>query len=550
MDKYRYRHHVGETGFEARFATEKEIKRSLSPVDFSKKLEKENAGGIPFLSDTKKVYVDGADAHTLILGSTGSMKSRCLILPGIYTLGYAGENMVIADPKGELFDKTSGYLKSQNYKIHVLNLRDMENSDCWNPLQEAYKLFHDGESEAAVNEMNDFISTLYAEMKATSKDVFWPTSAMQLATGLAEIMLRLAKSSDECNPASLSGMVSYVLPCGRGEYDMPPFNEKILKNIKEGTSLSINLTPTLTMSAQVTLDGIKSNTTAGFEPFTKSALLMALSSRSTFDIHDFAKPNEKHVVYLITPDENTTYHFFAAAFVKQLYGAMIRDSANLPGQTLPKRLNFVLDEFANMPRIENMPSMITAARSRNMRFYLVVQSNNQLKSQYDRDAETIKTNCLNWVYLASKEDELIKQVMDIAGENNGRPLISYQELSSMRKVDERIHPNHGGADALLLLNREKPFMSFLPDVSRYKQFASIPPVELPKLKKEYKVFSIKTRVLSSNVTNEELKEALTRNYPKKEKIAKVAPNPQMDNSKNTDIDQEFNDLLKKLKGNK
>lgn len=41
---------------------------------------------------------------------------------------------VFTDPKGELYDKTAGFLKKNGYEIKVLNLVNPENSDGYNPL--------------------------------------------------------------------------------------------------------------------------------------------------------------------------------------------------------------------------------------------------------------------------------------------------------------------------------------------------------------------------------------------------------------------------------
>ena len=77
---------------------------------------------------------------------------------------------------------------------------------------------------------------------------------------------------------------------------------------------------------------------------------------------------------------------------------------------LPVRVNFILDEFCNLPAIPDMPAMISAARSRNMRFFLVAQSKHQLLRKYGEDADTIKGNCDNWVFLTSKELDLLEEI--------------------------------------------------------------------------------------------------------------------------------------------
>ena len=497
---YRFLNYVGDSAFENRFATADEMKFALSRINISDAEGPDiPTGGMPFLSDTKIIYGDTQDYHTLVLGSTGSMKSRTLILPTIFTLGLAGENMVIADPKGELYAFTAGYLAKRGYIINVVNLRDMKHSDCWNPLGEAWTLFHEGKEEEGLNLAFELINSLTSRVSDT-KSPSWAIAAKQLLNGLVEVMIRGARSVEECNAGSLSTLLDRVKiadqdPSRSFDDDGRSFLE-FVNALPEGCSVKNNLfsAVNMTRTATTTLAGVLDVAYGAVSPFTTSSSLMALTSHNTFDIHHLARADEKHVIFLIVPDEDTTYHFIATSFIKQLYNAMIKEAFKIPNGMLPRRLNYILDEFANLPKIPDMPSMITAARSRNMRFFLVVQSNNQLRSTYRDDAETIKTNCLNWVYLPTKEDELIQQVqrlVGVRGNGSNEPLMSYRELGAMRKV---IGPL-GGAEALILMHRARPYLSFMPDISRYTQFLNYKAPEIRDADGKFVFFDLNKRCL-------------------------------------------------------
>ena len=121
--------------------------------------------------------------------------------------------------------------------------------------------------------------------------------------------------------------------------------------------------------------------------------------------------------------------------------------------------------------------MISAARSRNMRFYLVAQSMHQLRGKYGEDADTIKGNCDNWVFLTSKELTLLNEISDLCGSittagNIKRPLISVSELQRLDK--ER-------GEALILHCRQYPFISELADISAYTAFQGYDPVPLKRI---------------------------------------------------------------------
>lgn len=171
-------------------------------------------------------------------------------------------------------------------------------------------------------------------------------------------------------------------------------------------------------------------------------------------------------MFLITPDEKTTFHFLVSVFVKQCYESMIYYASFCENNKLPVRVNYILDEFSNFPRIADMPAMISAARSRNIRFILIVQSKQQLLTAYKNDAETIKSNCKNWIYLSCRELDLLKEIEALCGmvEDNGQqyPLISITQL-------QRLTIGWEDSQALILRSGIAPFITWVKDFSVYPQ---------------------------------------------------------------------------------
>lgn len=207
---------------------------------------------------------------------------------------------------------------------------------------------------------------------------------------------------------------------------------------------------------------------------------------NTFDISNFG--HKKTAVYIIVPDEKTTYHFLVTTFIKQVYEILIGEAQKTRDRTLPVRVNFVLDEFCNIPKIPDMLSMISAARSRNMRFYLVVQGLHQLRSRYGEDAETIKGNCENWVFLTSKELSLLNEISELCGsvytsDNRYRRLISVSELQRLDKEK---------GEALIMHSRQYPIITEIADIDMYPMFGKKSTVKLNKIKMPLgDIFSIK-----------------------------------------------------------
>ncbi|WP_342274867.1 type IV secretory system conjugative DNA transfer family protein [Spiroplasma endosymbiont of Cantharis lateralis] len=105
------------------------FKKSLAQWELN--LEKNN-------SKYNLIYHTLEKLHLLVLGSTGSGKTQKLIFPGIIRNGMLDNDkqptMVITDPKGEIYEQTSGILEEQGYNVKVLNFRDTTSSYAWNPL--------------------------------------------------------------------------------------------------------------------------------------------------------------------------------------------------------------------------------------------------------------------------------------------------------------------------------------------------------------------------------------------------------------------------------
>lgn len=121
-----------------------------------------NCGGVPLGINTLtgNICVDSSDAHSLIIGSTGSKKSRLVVMPTIKILSDASESMIISDPKAEIFNQLSHYLKQKHYKLYIINLRNPAEGDSWNPLALPYLFYKNGDLDKTCEFVNDIAINL------------------------------------------------------------------------------------------------------------------------------------------------------------------------------------------------------------------------------------------------------------------------------------------------------------------------------------------------------------------------------------------------------
>ena len=416
-------------------------------------------GGCPMLCHPQKntVYYDPSDAHTIILGSTGSKKSRLLVMPTVHLLADAGESMVINDPKGEIYHRTSGYLKANGYQLYVLNLRNPSLGNTWNPLSIPYALYIEGNIDKANELVNDIANNL-ALSNISLKEPFWDYSAGNVLAGLIMLLFKFCCENkldkDLVNFESLWSLRLAFF--NEGEYDIRPTLERLAR---EDTVIYSSLSGTIT-AADRTKASILCVLDEKIRFLSMSRDLMNMLSDNDFDIASIR--NQKSAVFLIVPDEKTTYHKLVSMFIKQSYECLIGnayDAKSKNDHTL--RINYILDEFSSLPAMQDFPSMIAAARSRGIRYILVIQSQHQLQIRYADEAQTIMANCANWFFLTSRELQLLKDISELCGnDSKGNPLIP---ISTLQRLDKET------GECLILTGRLKPYISKLMDIDAYDQ---------------------------------------------------------------------------------
>ena len=446
--KQKYDRYLSEAG--NRFASVNEVKEEAEPVKIKDlKKGKKTQGGFPMMVDNDHIWVDPHDHHNLIYGSTGSGKTRRIILVLIQIMCCAGFSQIIPDVKGELKKRTSGFAKKLGYNIISVNMRDFSGGHKWNFLTEPYRLYHSGNKQKACDMVSDLMDSLGAEATRTSADKFWPGMGKAQGTMTMISMLELLSES-MATPANLVHLTSEA--CYE---DMV----HLCRLMKENSAVAISLRGVFS-AAEKTRQSIEVTLYEMLRLFSNNRQLMGMMSVSDFDMHDVGR--KKTIVYIEISDEKTTYYPLVTIFIKQMYELLIDDAVKLYGGKLPVTVCLILDEFQNIPPIPDFGNIMATSRSRGILSTIVVQSMKRLESVYGLEAETIKGNCTNILYLYSRELPLLQEISALCGtytDENGleKPLISVSELQRLPF-----------GDALILHDRAFPYVTHFPDISEYE----------------------------------------------------------------------------------
>lgn len=431
-----------------RFLKQEEMAKNLTEIDLHS--EEYPIGGVPLLVKDGKAYVDGSDSHTIIFGATGSKKTRMFAMPSIGIFARSGESFIVTDPKGELYQRTVGEVADRGYQVCCLNLRSLREGVTWNPLRIPYEFYHNGKRSKALEMITEFATMVIGE--DSSAEHFWVSTGIDVLVGFIVILFERA-TKEECNLKSLIELWgSYTKRRKR-------FVQSIKENLKG--SIAYQKISALDNDSERTVGSIEAFVATGFNKLVINEELVSFLSQEGMNLCEAVK--KKTAIYLVIPDENKSYHFIVSLFLEQFYEVLIRAAQETAANALSIRMNFLIDEFANIPRLNNMDAMITAARSRNIRFHLIIQSMRQLTEKYDQVADIICSNCNNWIYLYSKEYTLLQEISRLCGEviyDNSMKIPLFSEFDLQ-------HLDKDKGEALILAGRNYPCICNLADISEY-----------------------------------------------------------------------------------
>ncbi len=414
----------------------------------------ENAGPV-ISSDGKSVKVLKEPRHTAVFGSTGSGKSRACIMPGIIASAKQGDNLVIGDCKAELFNRMSGHLALMGYDVKVLNFADPCRSNCFSLFKPAFDLIKKNAKNDVAQGKVLLMHIAKTVCPVTSdKDPSWEITAANLLYALSFIRIMEADSCEEVTFKSILDLKNTLLN-----------NESEISGHMAGLNGQTDIESAievLTMDAKSTQSCYVVIMEQAILKFAFNDVLQTVLSKDEVSVESFIA--KKTALFIIFPDENTTYNPLVASVVKMIYEGLIRTARFLPGNRLDRRVHFVLDEFAQMPLVD-FASAISAARSRNIVFTLVIQSYSQLINRFGTEtADTILNNCNVWVYLGGSDIDIIDRI---------------SRFSIDLKREDVMFLDREEGEAVVREANKPPYLTTLVDISEYGEGWNVDSIELP-----------------------------------------------------------------------
>ncbi len=391
--------------------------RIATPHEVNKVLMDKNPRNNKIISENIRVSIDtrktGLNNNVLVVGGSGAGKTFYLVKPNAYNCGSC--SYIFCDPKGELLRDTGNYLKMHGYTIKVLNLVDMDSSDCYNPFE------YIRSDEDITKLITNLIANTTPKGSNTS-DPFWERGESMLLQALfLYVWYEYPKQGkvpnfrgvlDLLNQAEVNGSA------GSGSeknsdldhimYALPPDHPALVtyKKVNVGAADTIR---SLIISANARL------------AYLQNSKILHILDKDDMDLKSigegiYCNPDRKTALFCVIPDNDKSYSFLVGMLYTQLFQVLYYLADHKYNGRLPIHVAFWMDEFANCALPDSFTEILSTCRSREISCNIIIQNLAQLKTLFKEDEwESISGNCDTLIYLGGNEQSTHKYMSEMLG---------------------------------------------------------------------------------------------------------------------------------------
>ena len=336
--------------------------------------------------------------NVFYLAGSGSGKTFSFVKPNLMQ---CFGSYIVTDPKGQLIHEMGNMFKKEGYKIKLLDVWSLTNSNTFNPFK--YIPVDDTDTETTIDELIDIlVEATNKGQKSSTEAPIWGNAEAQVLRALigylhyshkpgqpyptfSDIGLLIENVNDKADDPDTPGKIDILMSdlekdlgsAGKSNYAVR--NWAAFNNNYQGET-RINVT---------------SNPTSRFSIFYNEAV-QKLTETDDMDIESWG--TEKTVVFLTIPALSTTYNFLATMLIKLALTTITKQATFEHRGKLPIPVNFCLDEVTNLGKIPNLASALATIRSFNISAFLIVQVLKALEAVYKDETAGIIGNCDSFVF--------------------------------------------------------------------------------------------------------------------------------------------------------
>lgn len=318
------------------------------------------------LNNRKLVHPRKTKLNQIIttIGGSGSGKTAGYVITNVLNcIDTVGESVIVTDPKGEIYNKTSNYAREKGYNVFYFNLLDMSKSMRLNLLEHV----RTAEDAMSISEM----IILNSGGKNSSSDPMWANAELSYFCAL---ILYIQETMDRKYMT-----IKNVLELGT-EFGKEPECLDALFSVLPRDSEARGYYKIFSQAEGKTRSGIL----IGFGSRLKlwvSREISLLTSSSDFDLSILGK--EKSILYLLTRDSEKTFDLIPGLIMTQAFKVLYDQANNNETERLEVPVRVLGEEMANVAKIEELERKVSTMRSRDISIVPIFQNITQFKNRYN-----------------------------------------------------------------------------------------------------------------------------------------------------------------------
>ena len=361
--------------------------------------------------------------NVIVVGSPGSSKGQAFVIPNL--LNNYTSSMIVTDPKGELYDQLADIKRDQGYDVHQVDFMNLVGSR-YNPLD-----YIESDLDA-----KNVATTISRNSAKDIKEDFFFNTARDLLVGL----ILLAKADGNGGLTKKSSMNEV-----KALFNEISANEHMLNEICEGIG-SEHIAYQYLKEASVAEGNTRASILSSFAQQTGTFSLqkvMEFTHESDFNFQDLQE--RKTIMFVKIPIVSNSVSALTATFFDQLFTKLYK-IGDQNGSILPIPTICILDEFANLGRLNDYDNILSTCRGYRLSLVTIIQDFAQLDEKYSKEQRrTFVNNHDTALFLRTKDEETAKYFEESAGDTTVRYTTKSKSSSGSLAYILDLGGNSGGS---------------------------------------------------------------------------------------------------------